>query len=264
MFLAIDAGNSNVVFALFDPKSGKWTNQFRLETKAPKLISQLSKKVPLYFLEHDIQISEIDCIGFSSVVPEINGIIMQFCENFFGKAPYLIQPESFSVLPVTSLRPNEIGSDLMCNVMAAFSRVKGPVIIVDFGTALTFTVVNQSGEIMGVNIVPGLQTAIKSLFVNTSKLPEVELKLPESALGKDTIHAIQAGVLYGYTGLVKGMLETIQSETGIRFTVIATGGLSSILTNLKEVFDEVDRNLTLEGLRLITEANLGFNGSLQS
>jgi type III pantothenate kinase len=255
MFLAIDAGNSNIVFALFDSKSGKWTNQFRLETKAAKLISQLTKKVPLYFLEHDIHISQIEKIGFSSVVPEINGIIEQFCENFFGQTPYLIQPDSFSVLPVKALRPNEIGSDLMCNVMAAFSRFAGPVIVVDFGTALTFTAVSQSGEIMGVNIVPGLQTAIKSLFMNTSKLPEVELKLPESALGKNTIHAIQAGVLYGYTGLVKGMLETIKKETGLNFTIVATGGLSSILTSLEGVFDEVDRNLTLEGLRLIAEAN---------
>lgn len=255
MFLAIDAGNSNVVFALFDYKSGKWTNQFRLETKTPKLISQLSKKVPLYFLEHDIHVSQIEKIGFSSVVPEINGIIEQFCESFFGQTPYLIQPESFSVLPVKALRPNEIGSDLMCNVMAAFSRFQGPVIIVDFGTALTFTAVGSTGEIMGVNIVPGLQTAIKALFMNTSKLPEVELKLPESALGKNTIHAIQAGVLYGYTGLVKGMLEAIRKETGLSFTVVATGGLSSILTSLEGEFDEVDRNLTLEGLRLITEAN---------
>ncbi|MFN3760615.1 MAG: type III pantothenate kinase [Algoriphagus aquaeductus] len=255
MFLAIDAGNSNVVFALFDSKSGKWTNQFRLETKTPKLISQLSKKVPLYFLEHDIHVSQIEKIGFSSVVPEINGIIEQFCESFFGQAPYLIQPKSFSKLPVKAVRPNEIGSDLMCNVMAAYSRVSGPVIIVDFGTALTFTAVGQDGLILGVSIAPGLQTAIKALFMNTSKLPEVELKMPESALGKNTIHAIQAGILYGYTGLVKGMLEAIRKEIQLDFKVIATGGLSSILTNLEEEFDVVDRNLTLEGLRLITEAN---------
>ena len=255
MFLAIDAGNSNVVFALFDQKSGKWTNQFRLETKTPKLISQLSKKVPLYFLEHGIQVSQIKKIGFSSVVPEVNGIIEQFCESYFGKSPYLITAESYSNLPVKSLRPNEIGTDLMCNVVAAFSKYNQAVIIVDFGTALTFTAVSSQGEIMGVNIVPGLKTAINSLFTNTSKLPEVELKLPESALGKNTIHAIQAGVLYGYTGLVKGMIEAIEAETQLEFKIIATGGLAAILTTLEKTFDEVDRNLTLEGLRLITEAN---------
>lgn len=145
----------------------------------------------------------------------------------------------------------------MCNVMAAYSRYQKAVIVVDFGTALTFTVVDSKGEILGVNIVPGLKTAIGALFTSTSKLPEVELKLPESALGKNTVHAIQAGVLYGYTGLVKGMIETIETETGLTFTIVATGGLSAILTTLEKTFDEVDRNLTLEGLRLITEANSG-------
>lgn len=255
MFLAIDAGNSNVVFALYDAKSRIWTNQFRLETKAPRLIAQLSKKVPLYFLEHGITVGQIEKIGFSSVVPEINPIIEQFCEGFFGKLPYQIQGKSYAKLPVRTHRPNEIGTDLMCNVMAAYARYQKPVIVVDFGTALTFTAVDSSGEVLGVNIVPGLQTAIKSLFMNTSKLPEVEIKLPESALGKNTIHAIQAGVLYGYTGLIKGMLEAIQLETGLKFTVIATGGLSSTLTTLEGTFDAVDRNLTLDGLRLITEAN---------
>jgi type III pantothenate kinase len=255
MFLAIDAGNSNVVFALYESKSGKWTNQFRLETKTPQLIAQLSKKVPMYFLEHGITVDQIESIGFSSVVPEINGIIEQFCESFFGKLPYKIQEKSYPKLPIRTHRPNEIGTDLMCNVMAAYTRYQGPVIVVDFGTALTFTIVDATGEILGVTIVPGLQTAIKALFMNTSKLPEVELKLPDSVLGKNTIHAIQAGVLYGYTGLVKGMLEAIQVETGLAVTVVATGGLSSILTTLEGTFDAVDRNLTLDGLRLITETN---------
>ena len=255
MFLAIDAGNSNVVFALFDEKSGKWTNQFRLETNTPKLISQLGKKVPLYFLEHGIHTSDIKSVGFSSVVPEINPIIQQFCQGYFGIEPYTISAKSYDSLPVRSLRPNEIGTDLMCNVMAAYSKYLKPVIVVDFGTALTFTAVDADGQILGINIVPGLKTAIKSLFTNTSKLPEVKLELPESALGKDTIHAIQAGILYGYTGLVKGMMETIKAETKLDFTIVATGGLAAILTPLKETFDDIDRNLTLEGLRLITEAN---------
>ncbi len=255
MFLAIDAGNSNVVFALYDQKSDKWTNQFRLETHTPRLISQLGKKVPLYFLEHGIQPSQIEKIGFSSVVPEINAIIEQFCQRYFGLSPYLISAKSYAKLPVKSRRPNEIGSDLMCNVMAVHSKFLSPVIVVDFGTALTFTAVDSEGKILGVNIVPGLKTAIKSLFANTSKLPEVELKLPASALGQNTIHAIQAGVLYGYTGLVKGMIQTMEAEAGLDFKVIATGGLVSILTTLEKSFDAVDPNLTLEGLRLITEAN---------
>ena len=255
MFLAIDAGNSNVVFALFDQISGKWKNHFRIETHAAKFAAQLHQKVPMYFLEHEISPSEIKQIGVSSVVPEINDQILQFCENFFGTQPYLISPASFEKLPIKSLRPNEIGTDLMCNAMSAFTKYGKAIIVVDFGTALTFTVINSKGEIIGVNIVPGLKTALNSLFQNTSKLPEVELKMPESALGQNTIHAIQAGILYGYTGLVKGMLEAIENETQQKFQVIATGGLSSVLTPLAEVFEEIDRNLTLEGLKLITEAN---------
>ncbi|WPR74854.1 type III pantothenate kinase [Algoriphagus sp. NG3] len=255
MFLAIDAGNSNVVFALYNEEKNSWKNHFRIETHSSRFLTQLHSKVPLYFLEHGINPSEIKKIGLSSVVSEINDKIIQFCENYFGALPYLITPSSFINLPVKSLRPNEIGTDLMCNVMAAYSKYREALIVVDFGTALTFTVVDGNGEIIGVNIVPGLKTALNSLFQNTSKLPEVELRMPESALGQNTVHAIQAGILYGYTGLVKGMLEAIARETGQSFRIIATGGLSSVLTPLVEVFDEIDRNLTLEGLRLITEAN---------
>ncbi|WP_339875191.1 type III pantothenate kinase [uncultured Algoriphagus sp.] len=255
MFLAIDAGNSNVVFALYDEVGENWKNHFRIETHAAKFAAQLHKKVPMYFLEHEISPSDIKQIGFSSVVPEINEQILQFCENFFRTQPYLISPASFGKLPVKTLRPNEIGTDLMCNAMAAFSQYEKAIVVVDFGTALTFTVVNEVGEIIGVNIVPGLKTALNSLFKNTSKLPEVDLKMPESALGQNTVHAIQAGILYGYTGLVKGMLEAIENETKQKFHVIATGGLSAVLTPLAEVFEEIDRNLTLEGLRLITKAN---------
>mgnify|MGYP003669351339 CR=1 FL=1 len=255
MFLAIDAGNSNVVFALYDEVSKSWKNHFRIETQSSKFAAQLHKKVHRHFLEHGISPNDITQIGFSSVVPEINEQILQFCENYIGTQPYLISPASFQKLPIKSLRPNEIGTDLICNVMAGYSKYGKALIVVDFGTALTFTVVDAKGEIIGVNIVPGLKTALNSLFQNTSKLPEVELKMPESALGKDTIHAIQAGILYGYTGLVKGMLEAITSETQQNFQVIATGGLSSVLTPLAEVFEEIDKNLTLEGLRLITKAN---------
>lgn len=256
MFLAIDAGNSNVVFALYDEGNENWKNHFRIETHSSKFAAQLHKKVPMYFLEHGISPRDIKQIGFSSVVPEINEQILLFCENYFGSQPHLITPASFEKLPIKSLRPNEIGTDLMCNVMAGYSKYKKPIIVVDFGTALTFTVVNAKGDVIGVNIVPGLKTALNSLFQNTSKLPEVELQMPESALGQNTIHAIQAGILYGYTGLVKGMLEAIENETQQKFQVIATGGLSSVLKPLAEVFEEIDRNLTLEGLRLITVANL--------
>ncbi|MHA7129565.1 type III pantothenate kinase [Algoriphagus namhaensis] len=255
MFLAIDAGNSNVVFAIYNDQTSTWTNQFRLDTQPESLKSQLTKKVPLYFLEHGLGPQDILSIGISSVVPEINAILTDFCQSFLGTKPYFIQASSYEKIPVKTIRPDEMGTDLMCNVRAGWELFQQAFVVVDFGTALTFTVVNKKGEVVGVNIVPGLKTAIHSLTSNTSKLPEVELKLPTSAIGKNTVHAIQAGILYGYTGLVKGMLETIRMETGEPYRVIATGGLSSILTTIEQEFDLVDRNLTLEGLRLITIEN---------
>lgn len=255
MFLAIDAGNTNITFGFYEENSNTWTHEHRINTHKDLRALQIERDIHLFFLESNLKPSQIKAVGISSVVPELNATIQRFCLDFFGKEGYLIQGGSYKSLPVSTARPNEIGSDLMCNVAAAFANYRKSCIIVDFGTALTFTVVGNDGKVLGVNIVPGLKTAIRALFSNTSKLPEVELKLPKSALGKNTTHSIQAGILYGYTGLVKGMLQTIFGELGYTCPVIATGGLSSILSNLAESFDLIDRNLTLEGIRLITLAN---------
>ncbi|EOZ92196.1 Pantothenate kinase type III, CoaX-like protein [Indibacter alkaliphilus LW1] len=256
MFLAIDAGNSNIVFGFYDEVENNWIYEFRIETSRELSILKLEKEIRLFFLEKNIRINQISQVGISSVVPEINLILQGFCKNYLQKNCYLINGNSYQKLKVSTARPNEIGSDLMCNVTAAFEKFADTCIIVDFGTALTFTAVGKDGNLLGVNIVPGLKTAIKSLFSNTSKLPEVELKLPKSALGRNTIHSIQSGILYGYTGLVKGMLDTMKNEIAVPCHVIATGGLSTILTTLQDSFEMVDRNLTMEGIRLITMTNI--------
>ena len=255
MFLAIDAGNSNITFGFYKETQKQWIHEFRVNTSQELTVLQLEKEIHLFLLENELKSDRIHHIGISSVVPEVNQVLETFCKEYFEINPYIITGKSYTVLDVCTSKPNEIGADLMCNVTAAYEYFKGACIIVDFGTALTFTAVDASGKVLGVNIVPGLKTAIRALFSNTSKLPEVELKLPKSALGKNTTHSIQAGILYGYTGLVKGMLDTIQKELGHQCRVIATGGLSSILTNLQEEFEVVDRNLTLEGVRLITMKN---------
>src|SRR5690606_35179545 len=192
----------------------------RVETSRAITSYELSQKLQLFFLENKLLPDEVSGIGISSVVPEINSVIEDFCLRFFGQKPYTINGKSYEKLKVSTHRPNEIGSDLMANVTAAYDLFQESCIIVDFGTALTFSVVDDQGYVVGVNIVPGLKTAVKSLFLNTSKLPEIKLELPESAIGKNTVHAIQAGVLYGYTGLVKGMLATIHEELGRNCKVI--------------------------------------------
>lgn len=255
MFLSIDAGNSNIVFGFYDLTQKKWAYEYRLETRKPISALELINPLSLVLLENNLDPARIYSIGFSSVVPELNSAIEELCLKLFGIPAYTIKGHSYERLKVRTNRPNEIGTDLMANITAAYEYFGECCVVVDFGTALTFSVVDDEGTVVGVNIVPGLKTAIKSLFTQTAQLPEVKLELPESAIGKNTVHAIQAGILYGYSGLVRGMLQTINQELGRTCKVIATGGLSTILTPLEDCFDRVDKNLTLYGIMLITEAN---------
>ncbi|AEL25399.1 type III pantothenate kinase [Cyclobacterium marinum] len=257
MFLSIDAGNSNIVFGFYQDETNAWEEVLRVPTKKDLRVFNLERKVAMYFLEKGWGTDSIDQIGMSTVVPDLEPVLIQFCERFFGKKPYVINENSYNKLPVTAMNPREIGTDLMANITAAYLRFRTACIIVDFGTALTFSVVAKEGEVIGVNIVPGIKTAINSLFNNTAKLPRVELKLPESALGKNTVHAIQAGIFYGYSGLVKGMVEAIEKETNCKYQLIVTGGMSSLMGHLGDRFNTVDVNLTLKGIFQITRLNIG-------
>ena len=146
--------------------------------------------------------------------------------------------------------PHEIGSDLVANAVAAHDRFRDNVVVVDFGTALTFTVIDKAGKILGVAIAPGVLTAMKSLVGNTALLPEIPLELPDSVIGKNTVHAMQAGIMYGYAGLVEGVLKRIRNEIG-KCKIISTGGLSQVMTPLHHLFDTIEPHLTLEGMKLI-------------
>jgi type III pantothenate kinase len=188
------------------------------------------------------------------VVPQLTEKIVYAATSLFEQDPVVMGPEVYKKLPIKVLNPYEIGSDLVSNALAAYTHFKNSCVAVDFGTALTFTTVSASGEILGVSIAPGLKTAIKSLSQNTAKLFDVPLEMPTSALGRGTIHAIQAGVLIGYEGMVKHMLERIGTELKQpSISSIATGGLSSIIPSLHDVFTLVDPCLTLNGLKITSE-----------
>jgi type III pantothenate kinase len=162
-------------------------------------------------------------------------------------------PKLYTTLPIEVISPDEIGADLVANSVYAHANYDSDVLIVDFGTALTFTLVDAKGKMQGVSIAPGLKTAVKSLFSETAQLPEVPLEMPNSALGTDTVSSIQSGILWGYVGMVKEMIARVKAERGTGVKVIATGGLSSILTPLESYFDEVNKLITLEGLRLVAQ-----------
>lgn len=251
MIIAIDIGNTNIVIAM--QKDSVWTNSFRYETKEPQPEFFYEQALRNIFLEWNILPSEAQHCVISSVVPDINQTIIDAIVSVTGHLPLLLQPEIFKKLDMHVPHPYEIGSDIVSNAYAAL-RLYGPTcIIADFGTALTFTVVNQVEGISGVTIAPGLKTAIASLASNTAQLPLVPLELPPSAIGHDTVSAIQAGVLWGYVGLVKEIISKIKSESLQPYKVIATGGLSSILHPLESEFDVISKTLTLDGMKLIYE-----------
>jgi type III pantothenate kinase len=252
MLLAIDIGNTDITLGLHH--ENQWIHIWRLSsaTSHPELFYGI--KLREHFFESGIKTEAVQRIVISSVVPGLTDRIISVVTTLFEKKPIVLGPLIYSKLPIEVLNPYEIGSDLVSNALAAYTLFKKNCIVVDFGTALTFTTISKKGKILGVAIAPGLKTAIKSLSQNTAKLFDVPLEMPQSALGKNTVHAIQAGILLGYEGLVSSMLQRIKNELADdQCATVATGGLSSIITPLKNQFTEVDRNLTLNGLRMVGE-----------
>ena len=206
-----------------------------------------------YFLEAQISMRDISVVCLSSVVPALTEKIKNMIRTLFAIEPIFLGPQIYEQLPIQILNPYEIGSDLVANAMGAYIKFKQTCIVVDFGTALTFTTINGEGKILGVSIVPGLRTALKALTQNAAKLFDVPLEIPKSALGTSTVTAIQSGIVIGYEGLVRKMVSAIREELKIDCPAIATGGLSFVISPLKSFFFAIDPNLTLDGLRFIAE-----------
>ena len=251
MLLAIDVGNSDITIGLWNGEA--WLREWRIPSRTELLEVSYAMKLRDLFLEDSQPVDSVKTIVLSSVVPGLTEKIKNVAKSLFEKEPIVLGPALYAQLPLSILNPYEIGSDLVANAVAAHFQLKQTCIVVDFGTALTFTTVSGDGKILGVSIVPGLRTALKSLSQNTAKLFDVPLEMPKSALGTNTVTAIQSGIVIGYEGLVKNMVVAIRKELGVDCPAIATGGLSFVITSLKSFFHLVDPKLTLNGLRLIGE-----------
>jgi type III pantothenate kinase len=251
MLLAVDVGNTDTVFGLYD--SGSWEYVWRMRSQTQENEAHYESRLRLHFLEAGLWFGDVETVVLSSVVPAMTPIIQKMLRSLFGSEIITVGPAILPELSIDIDHPHEIGADLIANAVAVMSRYQQNCVVVDFGTALTFTTVSAQGQILGVAILPGLITAVRALFTNTAQLPEVPLKMPESAIGKNTVEAIQAGILLGYEGLVKSLIQRIRAELGGDCIAVATGGLSSIIETLKDEFVEIDRKLTLDGLRIIGE-----------
>lgn len=250
MILVTDIGNSDIVFGLY--QNEEWQYIWRTPSNFNKGLKAFQSFLTATFLEHNININTVEKVILSSVVPKLSPVISNMLQTVFNMNIVVVNPLIYSKLDIKIKNPNEIGTDLVANAVAGYAYAKTACIVVDFGTALTFTSIANDGAIKGVAIAPGIKTAMKALAANAAQLPEIPLELPSSAIGINTIHAIQAGILWGYVGLVRGILEQTKLELGT-CRVVATGGLSHILTPLENEFDFIDKQLTLNGLRLIGE-----------
>lgn len=249
MILCIDIGNTNIVIAL--NKDNAWTNAFRYETKNNQPFFFYEQALRNIFLEWDIPLSTCRHICISCVVPELRKPIVDAVINVTGYEPLVIDSAVYQAIDMHIPLHQEIGSDLVCNAYAAMKRRTSPCMVIDFGTALTFTLVSKEKGIFGVTIAPGLKSAIHALDIETALLPTVPLEMPPSAIGYNTVTAIQSGVLWGYVGLVNGLIERIENELGQSMDITVTGGLSAILSPVMPRLSNLDKMLTLDGMRLI-------------
>jgi type III pantothenate kinase len=251
MLLAFDIGNSDITIGLWNGTT--WQNNWRIPSRTDQPELFYGVKVRDYFFEAGVGIHQVMNIVLSSVVPGLTEKIKNIIRTLFNREALVLGPALYQKLPIEILNPFEIGSDLVANAVAAHRKFNQTCIVVDFGTALTFTTISGDGRIIGVSIVPGLRTALKSLSQNTAKLFDVPLEMPKSALGRNTVTAIQSGIVIGYEGLVKNIVNAIRAELKKPCPAIATGGLSFVITSLREFFHTVDPHLTLDGLRVIGE-----------
>lgn len=252
MLIAVDIGNSNVVLGIF--KNDQWEHFWRFPTISDHNAGfYYDLEIRTRLLEKRIDISELKGIILSTVVPDLKEMFKSLLNSIFQMEVVLIGPELYKLLNFKVPRPYEIGSDLVANSYAAYKLYSADCIVVDFGTALTFTTVSKDGYVQGVAIAPGIKTALSSLVSNTAQLPEIPLELPKSVLGRNTTHAMQAGILWGYVGISKELISKIQEEVGSHYFAVATGGLSFVMNPLKDLFKEIQPALTINGMRFMLE-----------
>ena len=253
MLLAIDIGNTNVTIGVFDGDDLRTT--FRFATDTRKMPDEYAVTINQLLPLQGMALSDIDAVALCSVVPPLTPSFVDLARTYFDVEPLEIGSGTRTGIRVRYDAPRDVGADRVVDAAAAFKMFGGPVIVVDVGTATVFDAVNDQGDYLGGAIAPGISIAADSLFHSTAMLRRVELAPPPTAIGRNTIHALQAGLVLGYSELVKGMVGRFKSELGEHASVIATGGLADVVAAEAGVFDSVDPNLTLTGLKIVFDMN---------
>jgi type III pantothenate kinase len=253
MLLTIDIGNTNITLGLYDGQEPgpRW----RLSTVHERMPDEYGLQFSGLMAHAGFHPGDLSGICLASVVPPLTRKIEQACENYFGCTPLTVDAGVRTGVRIRYEDPRAVGADRIVDAAAVQVLYGGPACVVDFGTATTFDAITAEGDYLGGAIAPGIEIAAEALFLRAAKLPRVELKRPPSAIGRNTPNAMQSGLLFGYVGLVEGMISRFRAELGPQMKVIATGGLAEIMANETRAIEIIAPWLTLDGLRIIWEMN---------
>jgi type III pantothenate kinase len=254
MIFVFDVGNTNTVLGVYDGDELKY--HWRVETNRNRTEDEFGMVVKSLFDASGLSFSSIDGIIISSVVPPIMFALERMCKKYFKLTPLVVGPGMKTGLNIKYENPREVGADRIVNAVAAIHEYGSPLIIVDFGTATTYCYINEQRQYMGGAIAPGIGISTEALYSKAAKLPRIEITRPEGVIGKNTVSAMQAGIVYGYVGQVEGVVKRMIDQSEQKPKVIATGGLSTLIAAESTIIDIVDPYLTLKGLQLIYKRNM--------
>jgi type III pantothenate kinase len=253
MLLAIDIGNSTIAIGIFDGEKLKMT--WRLATEVHREVDDYGALLHALLRQQRLPISKIAGAVMCSVVPPLVPIFEEMCQRYLHSPPLVVEAGVKTGIRILVDNPRELGADRVVNAIAAHHLYGGPVVVIDLGTATTFDVISKDGDYLGGAISPGVTISTEALFSRTAMLPRVELVRPTQVVGKNTISAMQSGIIFGYIGLVEGMINRIEQELGSKVKVIATGGYAHLLAKATSRIKVINPDLPLIGLRLIYEMN---------
>lgn len=254
MIFVFDVGNTNIVLGVYDNE--ELIHHWRIETNRNKTEDEYGMMIKDLFDHVQLSFSEINGIIISSVVPPIMFSLERMCQKYFHVKPLVVGPGIKTGLDIKYENPREVGADRIVNAVAAIHEYGSPLIIVDFGTATTYCYINEHNQYMGGAIAPGIGISTEALYSRAAKLPRIEIARPDDIIGKNTVSAMQSGILFGYVGQVEGIVQRMKAQCNVKPMVIATGGLATLISQESNSIDKVDPFLTLKGLELIYKRNM--------